>query len=126
MTKADIVSAINQWEQDYGYSFIDCFVQGNINQTSWGSWLLGFGMGKEDERIIAHAQNIISELVKGNEDIDEETLFTVYPETTKNDREWEPNEENMQLNLELIAEFLAATEYYERMVTNWFKNYKER
>jgi hypothetical protein len=120
MTKTDILSAINQWEQDHGESFIDYFAHDRINQTSWGSWLLGFGMGKEDVTLITHAHNIIEELVIENEYIDQEILFEIYPEHSEDVKEME---NNCQKNLEMIAEFLAATEYYENMFINWFKTY---
>lgn len=100
----EIFDIIAKFEMEQGESFNDCFSHDNISDNSWAFFLMGKGH-------VEHGNKIIDEKLKGNTCIDQELLYHVKP-TGESDLDIKENYENWEYNMTLMAEFLAATQYY--------------
>lgn len=107
-----MIEKITNWESEAGESFWDYFAHDNIKDNSWAFWLLGKGFTDK-------ANEIIDLILKGEKCIDQETLYDVFPSSDSNGNNW--NEENYNKNIDLMSEFLLATEYYKTKVTKWLE-----
>lgn len=118
-TKEELIEKISQWESNAGESFTDYFMHDNVNAQSWAFWLLGKGFNKQ-------ALNIIRGLEKGENYFDQEELFEIYPEYEyQDDKDPKWLNESYQKNKKVWAEFLTATESYQKRVSNFFKEQEE-
>ncbi len=121
MIATEIEAAINQWEEDHGEDFYDYFADDKINDANWAFWLLGKGIGSNDEHLIQYATKIINLLQIKNEFIFMEDKFHIYEEYINDGNDY--SEENALKNRKIMAEFLGATEVYNERFTRWFNNY---
>lgn len=111
-TVDDAVTRIIDWEIEAGETFMDYFMQTNVDDGAWAYWLLAKGYVK-------HANNIIMELLAGEKDLPQDVLYEVYDE-----REGENgySEENIVKNIELMAEFLVETPQYLEKLNKFLEN----
>lgn len=112
----ELFDKINAWVENAGESFTDYFMHDNVKDNSWAFWLLGKGYTE-------HANIIIVEILGGNNCIDQEVLYEVFPEYLDDEGSvW--SRENYEKNVMLWAEFLLSTPYYSDKV-NKFLNKNE-
>lgn len=105
-----IYERIIKWEEDAGESFTDYFMHDNVRNQSWAFWLLGKGYTER-------ANQIIDEIINGEECIDQELLYELY------DINEGPDYHTPFLkNVALWAEFLSATPTYVERVNEFFEN----
>lgn len=108
----DAATRIIDWEIEAGETFMDYFMQTNVDDGAWAYWLLAKGYVK-------HANNILMELLAGEKDLPQDVLYEVYDE-----REGENgySEENIVKNIELMAEFLVADSKYLELLNQFLEN----
>lgn len=111
-TVEDVVTKIIDWEIESNVRFIGTFMTNNVDNSTWAYWLLAKGHVK-------HANNIIMELLSGEEFISSEVLYIVFDEC---DEDTHLAEENMIKNIELIAEFLVETPTYLEKLNKFLEN----
>lgn len=116
-TKEKLIKIIKDWEVDAGESFKDYFLHDNVKALSWSFWLLGKGFAE-------HALQLINKIEKGETYFDQEELFDIYPEYVGENKHGDPkwSEENYNKNIEIWAEFLIATNSYQKRVISFFKD----
>ncbi len=107
-TKEALASKISAWEMSAGESFTDYYMHDHVKDVSWAFWLLGKGFTER-------ANELIDLIQAGNKCIDQELLYELYP----SDHEGEPTN-GYELNIELWAEFLVASDRYWKDITEWF------
>lgn len=111
MTTEDIklgfIDEIHNWEAEAGEDFTDRFMHDNVKDLSWAFWVLGKGFTE-------HALNIIKEIEAGETCIDQDVLYTIYPD-------WEDHDKNV----EIWAEFLSATPSYITRTLKFFTEQQE-
>ena len=105
--KLGFIDEIGNWEEETGESFTDRFMHDNVKDLSWAFWLLGKGYTE-------HALEIIKEIEAGNTCIDQDVLYDIYPD-------WEDQDKN----IEIWAEFLAATPSYVERTRKFFVRHQE-
>jgi hypothetical protein len=118
MTKEELVEKIRNWESEAGESFTDYFMHDHVKTLSWAFWLLGKGYTE-------HALVIIRGLEKGETYFDQEELFEIYPEYEGLNGYGDPkySNENYEKNVAVWAEFLVATDVYQKRVNKFFEEY---
>ncbi len=105
-TVDDAVTRIINWEIESGEIFMKFFMQKTVDEGAWAYWLLAKGYVK-------HANNILMELLGGDDDVSHDVLFLVYNE---NETDNHLSEENIIKNIELMAEFLCEdSKYLEKL-----------
>lgn len=117
MIKEELVEKIRDWECEAGESFTDYFMHDRVKTLSWAFWLLGKGYTE-------HALVIIRGLEAGETYFDQEELFHIYPEYEGVNEHGDPQycDENYDKNVEIWAEFLVATDAYQKRVQEFFEN----
>lgn len=109
MTREELYKKIQQWESDNGESFVDYFAHDSVKPVSWAFWCIGRGY-------VEHG-NIIANLIESGEDyIEQDVLFDIHPEYINDVY----NVENADTNTMILADFLTASEIYQKRVTEFF------
>lgn len=110
MTTQELADKISEWEHNAGESFTDYFMHDNVKDNSWAFWLLGKGFAER-------ANEIILEILAGNDCLDQELLYEVYPTYDEDDKWIEESDDKNRL---LWAEFLIGTPYYLSKTLDFF------
>jgi len=114
MTKEQLVEKINDWTSDLGESFTDYFMHDCIKNIDWAKWLLDNGYTEKANELL--------EIIESGEDyIDQETLYEIYPEYNDNGR-WD--RESYDKNVEIWADFLVNNPFYLKRVIKFFDEFE--
>jgi hypothetical protein len=114
LTKQELTDKINNWSYDVGESFYDYFCHDNILPISYGMYLISKGFEE-------HGNNIIRLYIEDKGYVGQEEQYEVYPvyvgQTEEKEGIYTP--ENEDKNLEIMVEFLLASDSHYIKLEKW-------
>lgn len=115
MSTIDLKTKIDSWENEYGESFYDYYAHDRINYHQWADFLESKGLKENAQKIRDEYEH--EKKNTGLHYVDQETLFTIYPEYSGE----KYSEENAEKNMSLLAEFIVSKESRLNQVLKWFE-----
>lgn len=140
MTVEELANNIKQWESEAGESFTDYFMHDNVADNSWAFWLIGKG----HKRGVDIVHQLLAKKKKGKTFIclDQDLLYNVHQDPDvvyEYDEDGDISEvetrrayddipydyveaaKRFHLDALLWAEFLLATPFYTKKITEWLE-----